>query len=77
MPESIYKNNELENEVSLDMSYFWHSDVSAFFCIISPTLKWNMIIVPLHKDHQVFKIAFLLPSCQYHELHTPASHQDS
>ena len=27
MPESIYKNNELENEVSLDMSYFWNSDV--------------------------------------------------
>ena len=23
---SIYKNNELENEVSLDMSYFWYSD---------------------------------------------------
>ena len=27
MYESIYKNNELENEVSLDMSYFWYSDV--------------------------------------------------
>ena len=27
MPESISKNNELENEVSLDMSYFWYSDV--------------------------------------------------
>ena len=27
MSESIYKNNELENEVSLDMSYFWYSDV--------------------------------------------------
>ena len=26
MYESIYKNNELENEVSLDMSYFWYSD---------------------------------------------------
>ena len=26
MSESIYKNNELENEVSLDMSYFWYSD---------------------------------------------------
>ena len=23
---SIYKNDELENEVSLDMSYFWYSD---------------------------------------------------
>ena len=27
MYESIYKNDELENEVSLDMSYFWYSDV--------------------------------------------------
>ena len=27
MYESISKNNELENEVSLDMSYFWYSDV--------------------------------------------------
>ena len=26
MSELIYKNNELENEVSLDMSYFWYSD---------------------------------------------------
>jgi hypothetical protein len=27
MYESIYYNKELENEVSLDMSYFWYSDV--------------------------------------------------
>ena len=26
MYESISKNNELENEVSLYMSYFWYSD---------------------------------------------------
>ena len=26
MSESIYKNYELENEVSMDMSYFWYSD---------------------------------------------------
>jgi hypothetical protein len=26
MSESMYKNNELENEVILDMSYFWYSD---------------------------------------------------
>ena len=26
MYESISKNNELENEVSFDMSYFWYSD---------------------------------------------------
>ena len=29
MSELIYKNNELENEVSLDMSYFWYADVGA------------------------------------------------
>ena len=28
MYESISENNELENEVSLDMSYFWYSDIS-------------------------------------------------
>ena len=27
MYESISKNNELENEMTLDMSYFWNSDV--------------------------------------------------
>ena len=27
MSESIDKNDELENEVSLDMSYIWYSDV--------------------------------------------------
>ena len=26
MSESISKNNELENEMTLDMSYFWYSD---------------------------------------------------
>ena len=30
MSESISKNNELENEVSLDMSYFWYSDGSSY-----------------------------------------------
>ena len=28
MCESISKNNELENEMTLDMSYFWYSDDS-------------------------------------------------
>ena len=26
MYESISKNNELENEMTLDMTYFWYSD---------------------------------------------------
>ena len=28
MYESISKNNELENEMTLDMSYFWYSDAA-------------------------------------------------
>ena len=28
MYESISKNNELENEMTLDMSYFWYSDMA-------------------------------------------------
>ena len=35
MSESISKNNELENEMSLDMSYFWYSDV----CLIQVSLS--------------------------------------
>ena len=27
MSESISKNNKLENEMTLDMSYFWYLDV--------------------------------------------------
>jgi hypothetical protein len=34
MYESIYKNNEVENEVSLDMSYFWYSD--DVMCLVKP-----------------------------------------
>ena len=30
MYESISKNNELENEMTLDMSYFWYSDVIGY-----------------------------------------------
>ena len=30
MYESISKNNELENEMTLDMSYFWYSDVVTY-----------------------------------------------
>ena len=36
MYESIYKNNELENEVSSDMSYFWYSDKTAHTTILHP-----------------------------------------
>ena len=30
MYESISKNNELENEMTLNMSYFWYSDVIGY-----------------------------------------------
>ena len=33
MYESISKNNELENEMTLDMSYFWYSDANHNLCI--------------------------------------------
>ena len=46
MYESISKNNELENEMTLDMSYFWYSDVG---------LKYS----PLHPHKQTL-LAFLL-----------------
>ena len=32
MSESIYTNNDLENEVSLDMSYCWYSDIPSASC---------------------------------------------
>ena len=38
MYESISKNNELENEMILDMSYFWYSD--AFVRCSSNFLKY-------------------------------------
>ena len=33
MYESISKNNELENEMTLDMSYFWYSDVIIIYIL--------------------------------------------
>ena len=33
MYESISKNNELENEMTLDMSYFWYSDAPPPLCV--------------------------------------------
>ena len=38
MYESISKNNELENEMTLDMSYFWYSDVDLNKDSIKPKL---------------------------------------
>jgi hypothetical protein len=45
MYESIYKNNEVENEVSLDMIYFWYSDLS-----MGPFLNW---LIDKQEDIQV------------------------
>ena len=33
MSESISKNKELENEMTLDMSYFWYSDIVLSFLL--------------------------------------------
>ena len=39
MYESISKNNELENEMTLDMSYFWYSDEGMCSGMENP--MWN------------------------------------
>ena len=44
MSESIYKNNELENEVCSNMSYFWYSDVMIILtckmCLAGSSQHW-------------------------------------
>ena len=44
MYESISKNNELENEMTLDMSYFWYSDVVSL-----ERLNVKISGIPLHQ----------------------------
>ena len=41
MSESIYKNDELENEMTLDMSYFWYSDVAVAREVISKVISFS------------------------------------
>ena len=43
MYESISKNNELENEMTLDMSYFWYSDDVSQQC--GHLLPWNVCTI--------------------------------
>jgi hypothetical protein len=46
MSESIYKNNELENEVILDMSYFWYSDGGFKFSIVkTESIQYGIMTV--------------------------------
>ena len=45
MSKSISKNNELENEMSLDMSYFWYSDV-----IFSPMNQFSYYSTPTNSS---------------------------
>ena len=48
MYESISKNNELENEMTLDMSYFWYSDVLTHkFCKSTGTTRVTRLLVQL------------------------------
>ena len=44
MYESISKNNELENEMTLDMSYFWYSDVGKHMEVITGGRRQASII---------------------------------
>ena len=39
MYESISKNNELENEMTLDMSYFWYLDVAQIKSMFNEILQ--------------------------------------
>ena len=44
MYESISKNNELENEMTLDMSYFWYSDEAKNKCpLVAKTLGSGLL----------------------------------
>ena len=51
MYESISKNNELENEMTLDMSYFWYSDVEH--------MVRALIIVPIASIHSEHVFAYI------------------
>jgi hypothetical protein len=44
MYESIYKKNELENELSLDMSYFLYSDATNTISLLM-SLSWILVEV--------------------------------
>ena len=60
MYESISKNNELENEMTLDMSYFWYSDNSVSTSAMSLMLCRILRIVRLQcRTSQVTKPAHL------------------
>ena len=37
---SISENNELENEMTLDMSYFWYSDALSLSLSLSLSYMW-------------------------------------
>ena len=47
MYESISKNHELENEMTLDMSYFWYSDntLAEFYFLDTLTSKTGLHVV--------------------------------
>ena len=48
MSESISKNKELENEMTLDMSYFWYSDTFKYtFLAFRQAQSWWQSLDPL------------------------------
>ena len=54
MYESISKNNELENEMTLDMSYFWYSDDA-----VVQGFPWHNVILETFFDPII---------CRYHQV---------
>ena len=64
MYESIYKNNELENEVSLDMSYFWYSDGYVYLDWIKlgfwPRMRTTNVMMKYIIIHHICLMALLI-----------------
>ena len=62
MYESISKNNELENEMTLDMSYFWYSDVSYGRSCIEVILMFTIEVLDWFSWQDGNKIKCTLPT---------------
>ena len=54
MYESISKNNELENEMTLDMSYFWYSDDNGQLFLIEK--QFNLTKLKKSKSDNVMAV---------------------
>jgi hypothetical protein len=82
MYESIYKNNEVENEVSLDMSYFWYSDAIMSYMEVSKDCCLFLGFVSTRQqghDHQFISgdISHIICHFMAHQQHLQAQHARS